>query len=334
MSYSPQESSAELWLERANFVGGYLGAMTYAVHALLFFKCAFILLDRRSSPKSNLRWLVYVSLLFVVATVQVGASIKFMQMTWIDNRNFPGGPAMYIQMVFSAWINTVSNVAYVINNFLADGLLIYRIWIFWSYNYYVVIFPTLVFLASTALSIITAYEAAQPNSNLSTTVAFNFGVPYWSISIALNVIITLMIAGRIIAVRKELKTVLQNDYTTPYDSVLATIIESAALYSVTGLVYVISYARSSSFQYIMLPILGQVMCIAPVLIILRVASGRAFSKSTVATISAIHFGDTTGESSVNGNTTEDAVTVDPEKILFSPPSQSTLEISSSSTGKP
>lgn len=78
----------------------------------------------------------------------------------------------------------------------------------------------------------------------------------------------------------------------------------STLYSITGMIFIICYARSSNVQNIVLPILGQIMvrtlpvacvspclavayhhhsvqCIAPELIILRVARGRAWSSNTV-----------------------------------------------------
>ncbi|KAK7437718.1 hypothetical protein VKT23_018434 [Stygiomarasmius scandens] len=53
-------------------------------------------------------------------------------------------------------------------------------------------------------------------------------------------------------------------------SVVSILIESAALYSIWALVFLIAYARGSGVQDILFPPLGQVQGIAPLLIIARV----------------------------------------------------------------
>jgi hypothetical protein len=62
--------------------------------------------------------------------------------------------------------------------------------------------------------------------------------------------------------------------------------ESAAPYSICGLVFIATFARGSPGQNLFLPILGQVMCLSPELIIWRVATGRAWSSNTTG----VHMG--------------------------------------------
>ena len=43
---------------------------------------------------------------------------------FIDQRNYPGGPVGVFEKDFSLWVNTMADVAYCINNMLADGLMV------------------------------------------------------------------------------------------------------------------------------------------------------------------------------------------------------------------
>lgn len=151
-----------------------------------------------------------------------------------------------------------------------------RCGLFWNYSVRVMIFPTLLYLASTgasarghtgaaltrartAMSIMTIFQSAQPNANIFSAAAVDFAIPYWSLSIALNIIITGMIATRMIVLRRRIVAVLGADHARTYTSIVALLTESAALYSTTMLVFVITYGLHSNALNIVLPISSQVM---------------------------------------------------------------------------
>jgi hypothetical protein len=58
--------------------------------------------------------------------------------------------------------------------------------------------PYLNLLPLKAMGIITLYLASQPGSSLWSGITVNFGLPYFTISVGLNVILTLMISARLI----------------------------------------------------------------------------------------------------------------------------------------
>lgn len=110
--------------------------------------------------------LAFVCVLFAVTTVGTGAGMKWAELVWIDNRGFPGGPAAYILTNFSNPMNILSFASYVVGNFMTDLLLViafsptcphigltivaqlYRCWVIWNRNLYVMIIPGLAVLAS------------------------------------------------------------------------------------------------------------------------------------------------------------------------------------------
>ena len=70
---------------------------------------------------------------------------------------------------------------------------------------------------------------------------------------------TLLIVYRMLSMRFSLMKVLGADNLKVYVSISSMLIESAALYSVTGIVFIILYAKNSAVQNPILAILDQVV---------------------------------------------------------------------------
>ncbi|KAF8573445.1 hypothetical protein K439DRAFT_1375420 [Ramaria rubella] len=300
--YSPTvaegESPAGIWFEKSLFDGAYLSAVAYGVHLAVFSITAYFLTCWPAKGRISWPFFSYIVLLLACGTINLGAGIKFAEMAWIDDRDFPGGPAAFNTLMYSNKIETLGNAAYITANFLADGLLIWRCFIVYNHNYWVILVPMMAFMASTGpfdydhvsppspyflfvgLSILTVFQAAQPTASIWSKSAVVIAIPYWSLSIALNAVVSLLIVCRMLWHRHSIGKTLGPRHSALYTSVAAMFVESAAMYAITGLVYIICFARNSNVQNLVLGILCQVECMAPELIILRVALGRAWSKET------------------------------------------------------
>lgn len=79
---------------------------------------------------------------------------------------------------------------------------------------------------------------------------------------------------------RYVKDALGDSHARTYASIAAMMAESAAPYSICGIIFIATFAANSPGQNLFLPPLGQVMCLSPELIIWRVASGRAWSERT------------------------------------------------------
>lgn len=66
----------------------------------------------------------FIFLLFLMGTINLACNTKMNQLMFIDNRDFPGGPNAWFFTNYNSGINTAGNAAYIIANFLADGLLV------------------------------------------------------------------------------------------------------------------------------------------------------------------------------------------------------------------
>ena len=103
-----------------------------------------------------------------------------------------------------------------------------------------------------------AIYTMKPTVGFWAPITVNIGTAYWSLSIGLNIIVTVAIAGRLLKMRANIRRVLGPNHSSPYTSVLAMIIESAALYTSWALIFMVAYAKGDTFQNVVLSSLGQV----------------------------------------------------------------------------
>lgn len=78
------------------------------------------------TPSARLHWgfLIFISALFVLGTINIACNTKFSQMMWIDDRNIPGGPNAWLEEDYTTPVNIVGNAAYIFSNFLADAMIV------------------------------------------------------------------------------------------------------------------------------------------------------------------------------------------------------------------
>ena len=101
--------------------------------AVLFFQCMAALLNPVHRRKEGIKWgaVSYTMASFLLATVRLAAEFDIQSISYIDNREFPGikgvlppGPLGYQSLIYSHVLSIIPNLACVLNNLLADGLLV------------------------------------------------------------------------------------------------------------------------------------------------------------------------------------------------------------------
>ena len=103
------------------------------------------------------------------------------------------------------------------------------------------------------------YQTSQPNSSIWNTVAINFGLPYFSISISLNILLTLMIVVRLVIHNRDIRSALgtPTGISDLYKAIITMLIESSALYAVNSLLFIGPWGAGSHVADIFLPILAE-----------------------------------------------------------------------------
>ncbi|KAF5367615.1 hypothetical protein D9757_010656 [Collybiopsis confluens] len=147
-------------------------------------------------------------------------------------------------------------------------------------------FPCLIMVGSVVSGIMYLIQVSTTSPFLSS--AANFTIIDSSVSLGLNLILTIMIVGRLFIYRHRVarnfgKSVSQDTYT----GIISMLVESAALYAAFSLFFIIPFALNSSIENIAFQALSMVQIIAPFLIILRVSQGKAWSSSTARQLTLV-----------------------------------------------
>lgn len=96
------------------------------------------------------------------------------------------------------------------------------------------------------MSIMVIFQSSRPNASLWTTTTVQFTLPYFTISVSLNIILTLLLVGQLLRMSYGLRKTMGKDHAATYISIAAMLLESATPYAVVGLIFIITYARSAT----------------------------------------------------------------------------------------
>ncbi|KAJ6460368.1 hypothetical protein C8R47DRAFT_1161039 [Mycena vitilis] len=199
---------------------------------------------------------------------------------WIEHRDVDGGPAAYFANNIALWYNTLGTAADVAANVLGDGLMLYRCAIFWGHSKLAMVFPVAVYLGSVSMGITTTIQSGLPGGNFFEGTTVNFGIPWLVLTIAFNILVTVMIAVRLLLVHSKVGRIVGKKMTRRYTRLLAILVESALPFTLLGIGYLATYIRGVPESLAFADIWGCLISLSPQAIILRVAMGGAWTKDT------------------------------------------------------
>jgi len=228
------------------------GTFFYGIYLVLFSICLYILLHRPRNTANNIL-LATAILLFTFATVQavlnlVLGSIDILQLDLPEDS-----------------IAFADNMLYVANNLVADSLLIYRCWVVWNRNIFVII-PGFVGLVITSVF---GWDQQIP------TLA-----PFYALTLATNIVVSVLTAGRIWWIGRQYR-LAQSSKSSTYGSSIVIILESGMIYSMFVVARIaVDNVQPFSVVILVTEMLRQVMGIVPTLIIVRVGLGISVESSS------------------------------------------------------
>ena len=138
-------------------------------------------------------------------------------------------------------------------------------------NYWVIALPGLMYLASVgmcayfqaetgaqlnvtdkATGIVFTYQTLRPFSSAREHLAIDFGTPYYAISLALNLLLTIMIVVRLVWHNRNIRSAMGATHGASglYKTIITILVESCALYTVGFVLYLGPWDASSPIQLI------------------------------------------------------------------------------------
>ncbi|KAF8971758.1 hypothetical protein BDZ97DRAFT_1143843 [Flammula alnicola] len=315
--YGPDESAYDIFLERTFLAGDFVTGLGYGIQVMLYTSCAIFLWNARlSRGRQSVFLLGYITLLLCTETIFCAVQARTVQVIYIDNRNYPGGPWAYFLATQYLAINVIFFATLFVLTFLADLLVLWRCWVIWggsttAISYGVIAFPSLMVLASFVMGTLWTLQSSQPGLSLYSALPMAYGTSYYVISLSVNIILTILITIRLLLYRRRLLESLPSAHGSHYVSLATIFVESAALYSIFALIFIVTYAINNPINQIFLSVASSAQQIASYLIIYRLAEGRAWNQGTFANeekLQTLRFNCTSTTSQGTGLTTSNLET--------------------------
>jgi hypothetical protein len=155
--------------------------------------------------------------------------------------------------------------------FASDYTQIYRCFVIWRGISLVILFPVLVFMASTALSVAFVVLSSTASMRfsvasviLTTSTATGLArmtvqrliLAYFSLSIGLNILVALMISVKLMHFKYTMEPILGAAHVRHYTTITAMVVESAALYAAVGLCTLIACSLANAILIVFISIQG------------------------------------------------------------------------------
>ncbi|KAJ6486045.1 hypothetical protein C8R47DRAFT_526509 [Mycena vitilis] len=260
------------------------GAMSETLfYGILLVLVAFSgnLLGRRQAAGGRVL-MIGTALMFVLATIQYAARLRATVKAFdVFNLAVRGELAPQSALARAAAaenlaLNFLEDVLLVTNNAVTDGILIYRCFLIWGSNYYVIIGPSLLLLLTSILSYISAYQGDYPSAS-GPSIDLRIG---FALSVLTNIILVGLTVGRIWHSRRIARGVgMQNGVVRRYNTALAMVLESGAILCAWVVVYVILRSMSPPTVWrVFRGGLAMLLNIVPTLIVVRVGLGHTINK--------------------------------------------------------
>ncbi|KAF8803684.1 hypothetical protein BYT27DRAFT_7340507 [Phlegmacium glaucopus] len=284
--------------EHAYYIGNCMGAILYGLELTLYGTIVYRLFRKRnqSSAKSKRFCAIYSTAMITLSTINVSCNAVWGSEMWITHRDDPGGVPKFIETQVTVWYETLASTAVIACVFLSDALLLYRLFLIYSRSYPVLAFPALAYIVALGLAIVQVVISGLPNGNFFGGRAVKVAVSYYVITICLNIILTALICGRLIRVSKSVSSILGEQTGKVYTGAAVILVESAALYSASGIMYLVPYALELPIADLFGQLWTKMSVISPLLIILRVSKGRDWTSDAVSRI-PVRFATSVGVSS-------------------------------------
>ncbi len=107
---------------------------------------------------------------------------------------------------------------------------------------------------STALGIAQLIDSGRPDANYFAGLSKKLGIAYTSTIISLEIIVTALICVRIYWMGRRYQQAMGNEVGRAYTSAAAIIVESMLLSTLTGIAYIITFARGDQVEIFFLSI--------------------------------------------------------------------------------
>uniref|UniRef100_A0A0W0G5V6 Transmembrane protein n=1 Tax=Moniliophthora roreri TaxID=221103 RepID=A0A0W0G5V6_MONRR len=246
----------------------------------------------RRPQRSSHTMAFLIILLFVLSTIHCATFWAYVRRAFIARGQTAQSTADALNE-YPVWFTGTTGVSDA-NAVLADCIIIWRTWVVWGQNWWIIVVPIISTMLMTAFSIIAIYQTVTSTS--FGAVGVDYATALYSSTLATTIFCTCAIVYRIVTISKD-----SNNLRT-YRGVMEVFVESSALYCVATMFALIAYVTSGPASEYASAFWTAVTGIAPTLLVARVASGEARPDDTWAPSASTRLGHLsfTGRSTTDG----------------------------------
>jgi len=220
--------------------GNLIASVAYGIAVTLFIiSIQTIVRRKRVSGKYNLPLVIPSVLIFTLATVNIIGLWYNAYLAFVVN----GDDVLEYLGLIRTSPKTVFQVGEIGAIVLADALMVYRTWVIWNHNIYIIVIPSLTFVVTVISGVY--FVNLQHHTSVQTSV-FATTITQWTITFLLCSFFTTVYATGVIVFKLWRNQIaMQNcgvsTNSSVFNRITKIIVESAALYSMNHLLYVILY---------------------------------------------------------------------------------------------
>ncbi|KIK50437.1 hypothetical protein GYMLUDRAFT_101304 [Collybiopsis luxurians FD-317 M1] len=201
------------------------------------------------------------------------------------------GPTNYFEQ-FWIWSNLVRERLFVTMVFIADAVLVFRLYVVWGYKKYIVIGPIVLLIAEIAFASLSVWgqSISNPGATIQNFDIFTWAMVSFSIICSTNITVTALIAAHIWWYSHQASRFLGKPHSWKYFQAIVIIIESGSISGLTMFLILILYHTTlTSADFIYFPAC-QIAGIVPTMIIVRVGLGVSTENPThSSTMTSLRF---------------------------------------------
>ncbi|KAF7358521.1 hypothetical protein MVEN_00903000 [Mycena venus] len=260
--------------DQATFLGFGLEAVFYGINLLLFGIAVSALVGRNPPSKGSKTMLAVTCLMFSLCTTHFALNF---------NNVYDGLMVHPRRISEETHLLAGADMLFSITDWCSQLILLYRCYLVWGKNIWVVILPFLMSLATVAcgIGLIGLVLSINPTAPQAPAAIVPVGTAGFSLSLCLNFIVSALIIGRVMHISRQNRRNGVSHSDTAIQRAIGIVIEAGLLFLTAQFVFVVLFAIAHPAQAILVPIATQVYGISPTLIIVRVSAGSSYQPTSV-----------------------------------------------------
>ncbi|KAJ8502545.1 hypothetical protein ONZ45_g11651 [Pleurotus djamor] len=241
--------AAKFPIDTAQIVALFLESVLYGVYLVTFIACIKVLLwyngRLKSWPALNKGMFIAALAMFIFASMDVGFGLNNNIEAFV---RFVGDPEDHFNDI-GEWTNVMKMANYVAQTFVGDAILLYRCFVVYDRNWWIIILPALLWVGTTVCGIMTSYiEVSIGTGALSQSQLKPFITSMLVLTLACNVLTTGLIVFRIWRVDAQVSQFRSSGSSSnsPLARVMRVLVESGLIYTTAILILFGTYLADSN----------------------------------------------------------------------------------------